>query len=225
MRLPVSAEAPDGGHDIALTVDVENARIEDFLRITSRSATPFLNGEVKVKTQLHIPPGRRDGSFPVHKRLELNGGFTLDQVQFTNAKIQDRIEELSLRGLGRPKEMKTADPSSVQSHMEGTFKMAGGVIALPELNYTVPGADIELKGSYALEGGEINFEGAARMQATVSQMVGGWKGILLKPADRFFKKDGAGTEIPIRIEGTREEPRFSMDFHRKKEAAADKPGQ
>jgi len=34
------------------------------------------------------------------------------------------------------------------------------------------------------------------MEATVSKMVGGWKGLLLKPADRFFKKNGAGTEVP-----------------------------
>jgi hypothetical protein len=33
---------------------------------------------------------------------------------------------------------------------------------------------------------------------------------LLKPADRFFKKNGAGTEIPIHIKGTRENPKFGF---------------
>jgi hypothetical protein len=49
------------------------------------------------------------------------------------------------------------------------------------------------------------------MQATVSKMVGGWKGLLLKPADRFFKKDGAGTEVPIHIAGTYKNPEFGVD--------------
>ena len=47
-------------------------------------------------------------------------------------------------------------------------------------------------------------------------MVGGWKGLLISPADRFFKKDGAGTEVPIHIEGSREEPKFGIDFDRMK---------
>jgi hypothetical protein len=58
------------------------------------------------------------------------------------------------------------------------------------------------------------------MEATVSQMVGGWKGALLKPADRFFSKDGAGTEVPIRIEGTRAQPKFGFDFGKKKDGEA-----
>jgi len=42
-------------------------------------------------------------------------------------------------------------------------------------------------------------------------MVGGWKGALLKPADRFFKKDGAGAVIPIYISGTKDKPQFGFD--------------
>ena len=94
--------------------------------------------------------------------------------------------------------------------------MAGGVISLPNLVYTVPGPTIDLKGTYGLDGGTLDFTGTAKMQATVSQMVGGWAGALLKPADHFFKKDGAGTEVPIHIEGTREAPKFGIDFERLK---------
>jgi hypothetical protein len=50
------------------------------------------------------------------------------------------------------------------------------------------------------------------MQATVSQMVGGWKGLLLKPVDRLFRAKGAGTEIPIHIRGTRERPEFGVEL-------------
>jgi hypothetical protein len=85
----------------------------------------------------------------------------------------------------------------------------------------VPGAEIDLKGTYAMEGGALNFTGAAKLQATVSAVVGGWKGLLLKPVDHYFKKDGAGTELPIHIQGTRENPKFGVDFNRMKGSSAE----
>jgi hypothetical protein len=196
------------GHDLALTVNVDQGRIEDFLRLASHSPTPLLTGAVSLKAALHIPPG----AAPVHERLKLNGSFALDQAQFASPKIQSRIAELSLRGQGLPQNVKTIDPASIRSAMHGSFQVAGGVLSLPALDYTVPGAEIQLKGTYGLEGGALNFAGYAKMQATVSKMVGGWKGFLLKPVDRYLRKDGAGTEVPIHIEGTREEPEFGIDF-------------
>jgi hypothetical protein len=44
-----------------------------------------------------------------------------------------------------------------------------------------------------------------------------WQRLLLKPVDRFFHKDGAGTEVPVKITGTGNEPKFGLDFGRKKE--------
>jgi hypothetical protein len=207
------------GHDIALTVDVDRARIEDFLRLASRGEKPIMTGGVTMKVALHIPPG----AAPVHKRMQLNGRFALDRAAFASKKIQDRIEELSNRGLGQPKGAKTTDPASVESAMEGNFQMAKGVIAFPYLSYTVPGVTIQLKGTYGMEGGALDFAGTARMEATISKMVGGWKGMLLTPLDRHFEKNGAGTEIPIHIKGTRQKPEFGVEFGRKNENSAEQP--
>jgi hypothetical protein len=44
--------------------------------------------------------------------------------------------------------------------------------------------------------------------------------LLLKPVDRYFQKDGAGTEVPIHIDGTRENPQFRIDFDRMKGSSA-----
>ena len=200
------------GHDIALTVNVDKGRIEDFMRLASRSDKVLITGDVTVKTTLHIPPGKE----PVHERLKLNGWFSLDKALFTSEKIQEHIAELSLRGQGRPDELKTIDPASVLSHMESNFQLASGVITLPALDYTVPGAKIELKGTYTLEGGTLNFDGNAKMEAPVSKMVGGWKGLLLTPADPLFKKGGAGTQVAIHVKGTREAPEFGIDFEKLK---------
>jgi hypothetical protein len=198
------------GHDIALNININQARIEDFLHLASRSSNPLLTGSLAMKAALHIPPGTE----PVHKRLTLKGVFNLDQVRFASEKIQGRITDLSLRGQGLPHEIKSADPNMVHSTMQGNFQMAAAVITLPALTYTVPGATIQLKGTYGVEGGALDFAGTAKLNATVSQMVGGVLGVLLKPADRIFKKDGAGTEVPIRISGTREDPHFAVEFNR-----------
>jgi hypothetical protein len=200
------------GHDIALVVDVSKARIEDFMHLASNSNKVLLTGDITAKTKLHIPPGK----MPVHKRLTLDGRFSLGNALFTSEKIQGRIAELSLRGQGRPDERKTVDPSSIRSQMQASFRMASGVITLPSLEYTLPGAKIELKGTYTVDGSALNFEGSAKMDASVSKAVGGWKGLLLTPADRYFKKNGAGTELPIHIEGTQDAPKFGIDFGRLK---------
>jgi hypothetical protein len=217
--LPNGAARP-GGHEIALKVNVDRGRMEDFLRLLSKNGTPLLAGTLTLKTALEIPPG----SEPVHERMKLNGSFALEDAAFTSAKIQKDIGDLSLRSQGRPKDAKSGG-ADVRSAMQSDFTMAGGVVTLPDLKYTVAGAEIDLKGTYGVEGGILDFVGTARMQATVSQMVGGWKGALLKPADRFFKKAGAGTEVGIHITGSEEDPKFGIDFNGIKNTSPAIPGQ
>jgi hypothetical protein len=213
--------ATPGGHEIALNVKVDRGRMEDFLRLTSKSGTPLLTGTLALKATLEIPPG----SAPVEERLKLKGSFTLDDAQFTSVKIQNDVGQLSMRGQGMPKEARHGQGADVRSAMQSDFTMAVAVIALPNLKYTVPGAEIDLKGTYGMHGGLLSFTGTAKTDATVSEMVGGWKGALLKPADRYFQKDGAGTEVPIHVGGTRESPQFGVDLGRMKHSSPQLPGQ
>jgi hypothetical protein len=57
----------------------------------------------------------------------------------------------------------------------------------------------------------MDFRGELRLQAKVSQTMTGWKRWALNPVDPFFAKDGAGTQLQIRIDGAREQPRFRRD--------------
>jgi hypothetical protein len=198
---------------------VDRGRIEDFQRLANHSEHPMMTGALTTRATLHVPPGKG----PAHERIRLDGEFKLDDARFSDIRIQGKIESLSLRGQGRPQDLKNADPHDVTSEMEGKFHMADAVITLPDIHYNVPGAAIELQGKYALEG-MMHFDGTARMQATVSQMVGGWKGWLLKPADRFFKKEGSGTVVPILIRGPHDQPEFSVDFGRMKHSSPETPG-
>ena len=197
------------GHLIDLNVNVAHAPVEEFLKLTSKNGNTILSGIVVTKAHLLIPPGHDQ----VEQRLKLDGTFDLAGVRFKSDKVQGEIQQLSLRGEGKPGDIKGSDPTLVRSEMRGTFHMEQAAINLPDLEYNVPGADVQLKGTYTLQG-DLNFTGTARMDATISQMLGGWKGVLAKPADKFFEKDGAGTLVPITITGTREAPKFSVDFSR-----------
>ena len=214
---PITTVVP--GHLIQLKVDVPHGDMADFMKLVSKNGTPMMTGTVETKSTLEIPPGKE----PVNQRVKLNGYFKLDNARFTSDKVQKKVEDLSYHGLGKPDEMKHADPDSVTSQMQGSFQVANGVITLPDLQYQVPGAEIRLHGTYALSG-ELHMDGTARMQATVSQIVGGWKGFLLKPVDRFFKKEGAGTLVPIKVRGTRDAPDFGVNFGGSGGTHPEKPG-
>jgi hypothetical protein len=217
--LPDGTTRP-GGHQITLNVIVNGGRMQDFMRLVSKSGTPLMTGELTLKTKLEIPPG----TLPVEKKIKLNGNFKLEDVEFTSAKVQNDVGELSMRGQGQPKEAKNAG-DQVRSAIESNFTMANGVVTLPDIQYTVPGAEIDLAGKYGLDGSTLDFKGTARTDASVSKMVGGWKGFLLKPADKLFKKDGAGTVVPIHVDGTEQDPHFGVDFKKIGHTSPQVPGQ
>jgi hypothetical protein len=198
------------GHNITLEVTIDRGRIEDILHISADQATPFMTGNLTMQTHFYLPAGPES----VVDKLQLDGQFHLSQTRFSSDKMQGRIEQLSLRGQGKPDEVKTTDPTSILSEMQGHFKLGGGTLQLPDLDYHVPGADIVVHGAYGLKEGSLGFEGDAKLEASLSKIVGGWKGFLLKPADRYLRKNGAGTDVPIHLSGTRKDPKFGVDFDR-----------
>lgn len=200
------------GHDIALNVDVPRAHMQDFLRLGTKTTPPLLNGMLTMKAKLHVPPGQER----VARKLELAGNFKLTEVRFNHPKVQDKVDGLSARAMGRPEDVKTASTdrqAQVQSEMSARFSLARGLMFVNDLQYQIPGALVVLNGVYSMDGNVFEFKGHVRTDATASQMVGGWKGMLLKPADRFFKKNGAGMELPIAISGTEGDVRLGLALH------------
>ena len=202
------------GHDITLDVAMDRGRIDDILAIAADAEKPFMTGNLTLRTAFHLPPNPPGHSLAVFERLQLNGQFHLSQTRFNNATMQGKIEDLSMRGQGKPDEVKTTDPASILSEVQGHFTLGGGSLQLPDLEYSVPGAKILAHGAYGLQGGTLSFEGDAKLDAELSNVVGGWKGLLLKPMDHYLKKNGAGTDVPIHVQGTRKEPKFGVDFDR-----------
>jgi hypothetical protein len=184
-----------------------------MLRLAVRTSPPLLQGGLQLTAKLDIPPGEET----VAQRMRLKGRFSIRNANFSNDKIQRDLEQLSLRGLGEPKEAKAARLDglhSVESQMNGDFDLADAKMTFAGLNYSVPGADIGVAGVYSLDGSQFDFRGKVRLQARLSQMVTGWRSWLVKPVDPFFAKHGAGTEIPFTVTGTKSDPKFGVDiFH------------
>jgi AsmA-like C-terminal region len=196
------------GHTIDLDVDVPAGRIEDFLQLAVKTQPVVMTGVLEMKTKLHIRPGKES----VTQKLGLNGEFKLQQMHFTNPDMQDKVDMMSLRAQGDPKEAKPG-AEDVNSHMSGKFQMADGKLNLQDLNFVMPGATVRLAGVYTLDGKKFDFTGKVRTDAKLSQMVSSrWKGWMLKVADPFFHKHGAGAEIPVKITGTNTAPKFGLDI-------------
>ena len=197
------------GHIIDLDVNVPDGRIQNFLQLAVKTTPVVMTGWLTMKTKLHIRPGDES----VSKKIGLKAGFTLREIHFTNPEVEDKVDMLSLRAQGDPKDAKPG-AEDVYSEMMGQFVMADGKLTFSKLDYTLPGADVMLVGEYTLDGERFEFEGKVRTDAKVSQMVASkWKSILLKPVDPFFKKNGAGAEIPVKVSGTRSAPKFGLNLH------------
>jgi len=201
------------GHDIELEVAMSRSRIEDLLAVGVKTDPPVLSGPVSLRTQLTIHPGSND----IVSRLRLAGRFHIPKGRFSNDKVQSRINSLSLRSQGKPKLAKLNQGPDIPSDLAGTFALNDGILAFSSLHFQVPGTHADMSGQYSLDGNLFDFHGTLKLDAKLSQMNTGWKAILLKPVDPFFAKDGAGTELPFKITGTREAPQFGLDFGHKKE--------
>ncbi len=198
------------GHDIELDVLLDHATIEDLLKLGVKADPPIMAGAVAMRTRLSLPPGPDD----VANRLKLAGSFHITAGSFTSEKLQNRIDSLSMRSLGKHN---VEDEAVVRSNLKGTFTLRQGVLAFSFLHFQIPGTHADMTGDYSLDGNTFDFHGLLRTDAKLSQMTTGWKSLLLKPVDPFFHKHGAGAEIPFKITGTREEPHFGLDFNHKDE--------
>jgi len=107
--------------------------------------------------------------------------------------------------------------ASAVSDLLGHFHLQHDLAAFEQLHFSVAGAEVRLKGQYELPSETLDFQGDLRMQAKLSQTVSGKKSFFLKLADPFFKKDGAGSVVPIRITGTRDDPKFALALFGKKQ--------
>ena len=201
----VARASRSSGRIITLDVTAKPARLEDLLRLAVKSPKPVMTCAVAVQTKLNIQPGKED----ILQRLKLDGTFDIDSAHFTDPTVQGKLTSLSRLGLGKRGDL------SIQNapiNMQGQFVVANGLTNFSNLTFGVPGAKIQVHGTYGLANQSLNFEGTVSLEAKASQLTTGIKSVLLKAVDPLLERDGAGIVVPIKIEGTREEPSIKVEF-------------
>ncbi len=155
-------------------------------------------------TNISIPEGIPD----LIDRMQLQGHFGIGDIQFNDPSVQGKIDTLSRKGQGQPKDM---DIKSVDSEMKGTFGMRNAVLNFSDLQFDVTGAAINLTGTYNLDSEQMDFHGKLKLKAKPSQTTTGVKSFFLKAVDPFFAGKDAGTVLAIKITGTKDNPSFGLD--------------
>jgi hypothetical protein len=194
------------GREVRVDVEMKDGRIEDMMVLAVKTPKPPMTGALTLQAKLLIPPGPVD----VVDKMRLEGVFNIDGGRFTDEGVQRQITELSRKASGR----KAQEPQPrVTSDFSAKFKMADGRLALNDLTFDIPGAIVALDGGYAVKQETLAFAGDVYLDANVSQMVTGFKSMLLKMVDPLFRKKGR-TTIPIKVTGTRNNPKFGLDAAR-----------
>jgi hypothetical protein len=163
-----------------------------------------MRGGINVATSLVIPPGEID----VAQRIQLKGSFKIRRGQFSSETVQDRVDELSRRGRGEPENEAV---QNVVADFGGDFSLKNGRLDLGRFQFAVEGARVALGGAYRLPTQELDFEGDLLLDAPLSRTTTGFKSLLLKVLDPLFRKNGAGTMLPIVVSGTVSKPSFGLD--------------
>jgi hypothetical protein len=193
----------DTRRTISLDVSMPNGNLRDLLRLAMKE-TPFMQGQISLQTKIEIPPL----TATVREKLILDGQFEISNGKFLRSTVQEKIDSLSRRGQGQPK---NEEISQVISRMAGTFHLENEVITFRSLSFAIPGSGVDLAGSYNLDHDVLDFHGTLKLQAKVSQTMTGWKRWVLKPIDPFFSKQGAGTLLRIQIVGSAKDPKFGRE--------------
>ncbi len=70
-----------------------------------------------------------------------------------------------------------------------------------KLSFSIPGASAEMHGTYNLISQNVDLHGELHMDSELSKTTHGFKALLMKPLDPFFKKKH-GSQIPVKVGGT-----------------------
>jgi hypothetical protein len=194
------------GRLIKLDVQVDRARLEDLLRLAVKGDRPPMSGGVRVKARMELPPGEAD----VIDRLRLDGSFQLASARFNDFDVQKAVATLSHRGRGINANETPPPGDRVVSDMSGDFSLAGGAMRFSKLTFSVPGAKVRLSGTFHVKSEALDFQGVLVTDASLSEMTTGWKSVMAKLADLWFRRNGE-TVIPIRVAGSKGKPEFGLD--------------
>jgi hypothetical protein len=190
---------------VELDAVTQSGRIQDLLGLAVKTEEPAMTGDARLKVRIDIPEKNED----LLQRMRLDGQFTVNDALFTNAKIQGRVNVLSHKGQGEPR-MGAAGQET--SKLRGAFRMINGVVSFSQLDFGVQGAALSTAGTYNMDSGQLDFRGKLALEASLSRTTTGVKSVFLKAVNPFFRGKNGGTELPIKITGTKDQPKYGLDL-------------
>jgi len=202
------------GRTINLDASSNAARAEDLIQLAVKTPQPVLRGPVKLQAKIRIPEEDTDLS----DRLDVSSHFDLSDGHFSNPNIQDKIDTLSRKGQGEPKNTEIVH---VPTQLTASMHLKKAVISFSQIQFFVPGARLDLQGDYTLGDGTLAFQGDLFLDAKLSQTTTGAKSFFLKAIDPFFKGKNGGAKIPVKVSGTKDHPEFGLGHERSAKPASD----
>ena len=209
-----------GGHGKAasLTFSVDQGRVEDLLWMFSRSARPAEIGSVQLHAKVELPPG--PPSFL--RRLILDCDFGIGGGHFASAGVQMPVNRLAESARGEKKDQEEHDPAVVLSNLKGHLTAQGGIARLSNISFTEPGTLAEIEGTYNLLDTGVKLKGVLHTSGKLADTTTGFKSFVLKALTPFIKKKNI-TLVPFEINGTSDNPVFSLDLDGKRTLSAKNP--
>jgi hypothetical protein len=200
------------GKTVSLHINIEQGRVEDLLHLFAASAKPAETGDVRLQTQVEVPPG--PALFLT--RLRLTGDFGIGGGRFTDPKIQMPVDRLAESAGGETKDQEEADPATVLSNLKGHMSASGGVARLSNVSFSEPGTLAEIGGTYNLLDKKVDMRGVLHTSGKLADTTAGFKAVVLKALGPFLKKKSM-TVVPFSITGTSDEPSVGLDLTAKRD--------
>ena len=198
--------------DVRLTS--RNGRVEDLLEpFVTEPRSPMI-GPISLDARAVISPGKG----PFLDKLDLGGSFLIHNGRFTHWDTQQNVEKLSAGARGKSKN----NPDNVDTDLKGSVEMKHAVADFSDLNFGIPGVNAKLHGTYNVQNHRVNLHGKMRVDTSISNTSSGFKAVILKVVDPFFKKKHKGEVVPVHILGTYEKPDFGLDLGQKEQKQAAK---
>lgn len=198
----------EDGKTAQLDLFVTNGRIQDVLRLFVNETKPPLNGVTSFRAHFTWPPG----DLPFLQKIRLTGDFGIAEGQFTKSSTQNDIAGLSDRARGEKPEDNPQDPDDIVSNLSGHVDLRRAVATFSDISFEVPGALATMHGTFGLQNHKIDLHGTLKTEAEFSKMTTGFKSVLLKPFNAFFKRKHAGAVVPAHLIGTYEKPETGVDL-------------
>jgi hypothetical protein len=208
----IAGNAGEKGKTSSIDLATKDGRIEDLLRLFTRSKQAPMSGMVSFKAKVSIPPGPR----AFLEKVELQGDFGIDGGKFTKINTQEGVNRLSEGARGQKdhpeNKVDLNDPETVLSDLKGHVLLKDGTASFSNLSFNVPGASAQLHGTYNLITEKIDLRGTLKTNSELAKTTHGMKAFMLKILDPFFKKHQGGYAAPVKITGTYKHPSFGLDL-------------